>query len=710
MERQGLQKANRKSDRTAWRTPRTGARIAQSPSAPTLGLPAILGNQAVQRLALSGAGQSLPGVGRLDRPDLMNPTRAISNSSGWPLPARQQRAFAAEGLPDTAVRSIRIHTDTTAARSARLLGATAYQYGNHIVFGANSYKPGASDSDVLLRHEVAHVGQTGGRTNRTLKVAPRDSRSEIEARDFAIGGRDFGSAKLTLTQPACHLTADPRLGDALHRIRGIPMPFTAQEKARRIREILRGIDLNDPDNLEPLIMSINGINGASEGGEILVALLSLIDSEAVPRELPQRRSPTPEEEARMQRQIEMMQIGPRGPYRQYGVGVLAPLLSQPARHLLPLLEAAGNAFAGAGAFVEGVLVGLRGSMTEKDRERLARRLLQSYILNAVFPIVFVAGAAVGIVEDVIEAVRGIYGLITNLRQFVEDMVGLFRAFVGPDSRAIGRAMGEEVGREYGRQVAALAHGNIFEFTFGLGRMIGPTIVYTVLAFLGVPELVASALISRLLSILRPLLQRFPRLLAIAERIAGRIARQATNRSATELDADLERSFGQTFTEPAPSITPGQPTLQPPEVSAGFAARHLAAFRRLLGRTLTHPEVNDLARVWASAANPGEAATLTLQNSRRLFDNQRGRFWRAVRNDPAARRIFTDAGCVFEGRTSTAPFYRRADGSRFEMTIDHIIERQTDPRRALDPANLQIVSRRENTVMLRQLHNQSPFLQ
>jgi hypothetical protein len=42
------------------------------------------------------------------------------------------------------------------------------------------------------------------------------------------------------------------------------------------------------------------------------------------------------------------------------------------------------------------------------------------------------------------------------------------------------------------------------------------------------------------------------------------------------------------------------------------------------------------------------------NSRQLFDNQRGRFWRAVRRD--ARLVdIQDAGCVFEGNTSTAPF-------------------------------------------------------
>ena len=498
---------------------------------------------------------------------------------------------------------------------------------------------------------------------------------------------------------------------ALERIRQIAVPFTPQDKAQKIYEALKGIDLNNLENLNSVIVTINATFAAHERGAILTTFLMKVDATAPSQPLPQSAKPSAEDEARMNRQMEMMGIPPRGPYKQYGPGVLAPVLSQPARHLLPLVEGAGNAFAGAGSFVQGLLVGLQSSMSEKDREQLATHLMQSTVLNSVFPFVFAAGAVVGILEDVVEAVKGIYHLITGFSQFIKDMKDLFLTFISPDSKTIGRVMGEQVGRDYGKRIVTLARGNIFEFTFSLGRLIGPTIVYTVLAFLGVPELVASAIISRLMTILRPLLQKFPRLLALAERIALRLARkQIAHTSATELEADLERSFQHTFTEPAPHVQPGSPTLQAPEVSAGFGANRLSAFRRLLGRALTEADVNDLARVWSSVANPGEAATLTLQNSRQLFDNHRNRFWRAVRNDTAARKLFEDAGCVFEGGTSTAPFYRLPDGSQFQMTIDHMIERQTNPGRALDPANLRIVSRRENTVLLRQLHDQDPFLQ
>jgi hypothetical protein len=115
----------------------------------------------------------------------------------------------------------------------------------------------------------------------------------------------------------------------------------------------------------------------------------------------------------------------------------------------------------------------------------------------------------------------------------------------------------------------------------------------------------------------------------------------------------------------------------------------------------------LGKVWDKVANPGEKAKLTKSNSRRLFNNQRARFWRAVFDDPAAKAMFEKMGCKFPKR-GRAPVLELPSGEKFEMTIDHHIERQTDPTKALDSSNLRISPRRENTVVLRQLHDQDPF--
>ncbi|MCP4329277.1 MAG: DUF4157 domain-containing protein [Alphaproteobacteria bacterium] len=57
---------------------------------------------------------------------------------------------------------VRIHTDATAARSARAIDALAYTAGKDIVFGTGQYRPQAPDGKWLLAHELGHVAQQRG--------------------------------------------------------------------------------------------------------------------------------------------------------------------------------------------------------------------------------------------------------------------------------------------------------------------------------------------------------------------------------------------------------------------------------------------------------------------------------------------------------------------------------------------------------------------
>jgi hypothetical protein len=147
--------------------------------------------------------------------------------------------------------------------------------------------------------------------------------------------------------------------------------------------------------------------------------------------------------------------------------------------------------------------------------------------------------------------------------------------------------------------------------------------------------------------------------------------------------------------------------QAPEVAAGFAAQHVAPLGAMLGKPLTHPSIAILGTIWNSVAVPGQAAILTLANSRQLFNLHRQRFCRALRQNAAARQLLADAGLVLGPNPTTVPYYQLANGTRIQVTIDHIIERQTDPSRALDPANLRLSLRRENTVLLRLLNEMDP---
>jgi hypothetical protein len=59
---------------------------------------------------------------------------------------------------------VRVHTDATAAESARAVQALAYTVGEDIVFGAGRYAPATGAGQRLLAHELTHVVQQGGFT------------------------------------------------------------------------------------------------------------------------------------------------------------------------------------------------------------------------------------------------------------------------------------------------------------------------------------------------------------------------------------------------------------------------------------------------------------------------------------------------------------------------------------------------------------------
>lgn len=145
-----------------------------------------------------------------------------------------------------------------------------------------------------------------------------------------------------------------------------------------------------------------------------------------------------------------------------------------------------------------------------------------------------------------------------------------------------------------------------------------------------------------------------------------------------------------------------------ESEMGMAPAQRAAIKDGFGKPISTASGGILGQIWQNVANSGQAANLTLANSRNLFDNHRNRFWRAVRADPQARQMIADMGGTFPAGPTTAPVITLPNGTRMQITIDHIVERQSAPGQALNPANLRLSSRLENTVGLRQLHDQDPF--
>jgi hypothetical protein len=104
---------------------------------------------------------------------------------------------------------VRVHVDAKAARSAQAVDALAYTVGEHIVFGAGQYAPGASGGLRLLAHELTHVvqhagGDPAGRMRRAgtdLLVSRPSDRSEREAEAVAFETVASGRGSLTASTP-----------------------------------------------------------------------------------------------------------------------------------------------------------------------------------------------------------------------------------------------------------------------------------------------------------------------------------------------------------------------------------------------------------------------------------------------------------------------------------------------------------------------------
>ncbi|TKC99766.1 DUF4157 domain-containing protein [Polyangium fumosum] len=104
----------------------------------------------IQRKSVSGA----PAISA-DVPSIVD--QALRSDTGRPLDAASQAYFAPRLGFD--LSTVRIHTHSRSAESARALKASAYTVGHHIVFGEGHYSPGTSTGKRLLAHELVHVGQ-----------------------------------------------------------------------------------------------------------------------------------------------------------------------------------------------------------------------------------------------------------------------------------------------------------------------------------------------------------------------------------------------------------------------------------------------------------------------------------------------------------------------------------------------------------------------
>jgi hypothetical protein len=131
-------------------------------------------------------------MGRSDRREVGNVPKTIERQmrfSGQPLDAETASFFGSRYGYDFG--NVRVHTDSTAAQSARELSASAFTVGQNIVFGAGRFNPQSVEGKRLLGHELAHVVQQGrsGPAPASSSDLKQLERYADQAADTALAGK-----------------------------------------------------------------------------------------------------------------------------------------------------------------------------------------------------------------------------------------------------------------------------------------------------------------------------------------------------------------------------------------------------------------------------------------------------------------------------------------------------------------------------------------
>ncbi|MBI4003283.1 MAG: hypothetical protein HY348_16075 [Nitrospira defluvii] len=136
-------------------------------------------------------------------------------------------------------------------------------------------------------------------------------------------------------------------------------------------------------------------------------------------------------------------------------------------------------FQNAAAFVGGLERGLEGA----NFEGLAERLRRMAALNALFPAPFAIGAVHGLASELVELVQWL-----NPQQWKAVEAAARQTILmmnDPDGEEVAATLGEEFGRTQAAVLDTLLQKSLPVFAYEVGKLVGPTIIETVLAFIGI---------------------------------------------------------------------------------------------------------------------------------------------------------------------------------------------------------------------------------
>ena len=165
-----------------------------------------------------------------------------------------------------------------------------------------------------------------------------------------------------------------------------------------------------------------------------------------------------------------------------------------------------SGFENAVAFTRGLSKGLE----DANFAGLAEQLRRMAGLNILFPAPFALGAAHGIANEIVELAQWL-----DPRQYQAVEAAARQTILilsDPDGEELAAALGEEMGRTQAASLDTLLQKSLIVFAYEVGKLVGPTIVETVLAFIGI-EVGPVAVINKALD----LIEEAPRVVGILRR-------------------------------------------------------------------------------------------------------------------------------------------------------------------------------------------------
>lgn len=411
---------------------------------------------------------------------------------------------------------VRVHTSKFAASSARFIGAEAYTIGNHLVFSPGKFEPFTPLGRKLLAHELAHVVQMRGQAPRQLNLNGNLWESEAENVAHAHTARVASSVELSSAPSSVRPKLDPNLKSYLQELRTLAKePGIADQPmetvANRIENALKGFNIQEEENYSIIADELIRLFPDRIVTEFLVRYASSPLNISGPS--PEQRFMEQDEKRRKFRQPYKSGVGLHTPGTFFSSLLFDAFGSAVAS--IPVPPALTKAVSVGNLFVAGVYGGMSDSIEEEELRALVDKLNQAGLLAVAFPPIFLSGAAFGIAKDAVGFIKSTVGLFQgDLGVAVAAALEALQVLISSEGEKYSYQIGKELGRGFAQELRDALKQGLVHFTFSLGRIIGPTIVYLVLTLVGFPQAVLASAFGKVVPILRELLKNEARLLKV----------------------------------------------------------------------------------------------------------------------------------------------------------------------------------------------------